>query len=107
MNQRRRFLAAMVFGIFISASLFHGSPADAAGTAANPDLKSILEKGLRARRPEEFAFIEVVVTKVDNGILPRETVESTFLWARKHAKNEFQYFQHGLRERAKKIGVDL
>ena len=105
MRPLRCFLAALLFAIL---PLVGDTPRSYAETpAANPDLKSVLEKGLRARRPEEFTFIETVVAKVDNGSLPRETVESTFLWARKQPKNTFQYFQHGIRERAKKIGVTL
>ena len=77
------------------------------GSQATPDLKDVLEKGLRARRPEEFAFIATVLTHVNNGTLPRDLVEGTFLWARKHPQNEFQYFEFALRDRAKKIGVTL
>ncbi|HZZ71226.1 MAG TPA: hypothetical protein VFE24_03180 [Pirellulales bacterium] len=78
-----------------------------AGPQAAPDLKDVLEKGLKARRPEEFDFVALVVTKVENGSLPRDLVESTFLWARRHPTNEFQYFEFAMRERAKKIGVTL
>ena len=79
----------------------------AAGSQETPELKDVLEKGLKARRPEEFDFIATVLTHVNNGTLPREMVESTFLWARKKPKNEFQYFEFAMRDRAKKIGVTL
>ncbi len=77
------------------------------GTSGTPTLKDILEKGLRARRPEEFAFIATVLAKVDRGDLPRDVVQSTFLWARRQPSHPYQYFEEGLRQRAKKIGVVL
>jgi hypothetical protein len=70
-------------------------------------LKETLEKTLRARRPEEFAFIDLVIEKVDDGTLPRSLVESTFQWARKKPRHAFQYFEFALRTRAKGIGVEL
>ena len=77
------------------------------GTSGIPTLKDVLEKGLKARRPEEFAFVATVIGKVDKGELPREIVQSTFLWARQQPHHPFQYFEQGLRERAKKIGVTI
>ncbi len=71
------------------------------------NLKKTLGEVLRARRPEEFAFIDKVGDLVEDGTLPRSLVESTFLWARKKPRHPFQYFEQGLRVRAKKIGVDL
>jgi hypothetical protein len=69
-------------------------------------LKDQLEKGLKARRPQEFAFIARVVTLVEQGILPRTLVDSTFLWARS-ARHPFQYFERGLRVRARRLGIPL
>jgi hypothetical protein len=76
-------------------------------TAGGPTLKETLEKGLKARRPSEFAFIEHVVNKVENGQIPVTLVTSTFLWARRHPGVPFPYFERGLRERAKKAGISL
>jgi hypothetical protein len=72
-----------------------------------PDLKTTLEKGLRARRPVEFAFIAQVMELVDDGTLPRSVVESTFLWARKKRPYPYPFFEQGLKERAKKLGISL
>lgn len=72
-----------------------------------PDLKTALEKGLKARRPQEFAFIKEVVEKVDDGTLPLPLVKSTFLWARKQRPYPTVYFEHGLKTRAKKLGIAL
>ena len=76
-------------------------------TPENPTLKDTLDKGLKARLPEEFAFVDHVVKLVDHGRLSRELVQSTFLWARKKSKHQFQYFEHGLRLRAEEAGVHL
>lgn len=71
-------------------------------------LRETLEKGLRARLPEEFQYIDRVVTLVDQGVLPLSLVLSTFKWARKqHQVYPFVYFKLGLRERAGKLGIPL
>jgi thioesterase domain-containing protein len=71
------------------------------------DLKRTLVEVLKARRQEEFDYIDKVTTFVDQKKLPREMVESTFNWARKKPRHQFQYFEAALRVRAKAIGVDL
>jgi hypothetical protein len=71
-------------------------------------LKQALEKGLKARRPSEFAFIRLVVKKVEDGVLPRKIVERTFLWARQNKQPyPMPYFERALQIQARKIGVDL
>jgi hypothetical protein len=97
---RRTVLAAI-------ASLFWFGMSSALGTAASTTLKKTLEAGLRARRPQEFAFLAMVAAKVDEGTLPRSLVESTFFWARRQGRYPFVYFEAGLRVRAKRIGVVL
>jgi hypothetical protein len=77
------------------------------GKAAATTLKKTLESGLRARRPQEFAFLALVASKVEDGTLPRSLVESTFFWARRQGRYPFVYFEAGLRTRAKRIGVLL
>ena len=72
-----------------------------------PSLKDTLEKGLKARLPEEFTFVRKVVHLVDTGRLPRSMVDSTFLWARTKEEHPFQYFQAGLTLRARKLGIVL
>jgi hypothetical protein len=82
----------------------------AAGQAAADgidDLRKTLAEVLRARRPEEFGFLDRVTALVDKGTLPRSMVVSTFNWARKKPRHPFQYFEFGLRERASRIGVHI
>jgi hypothetical protein len=69
-------------------------------------LKDQLEKGLKARRPQEFAFIARVAALVEQGKLPRKLVDSTFLWARS-SRHPFQYFERGLKVRARRLGIPL
>lgn len=68
-------------------------------------LKVQLEKGLRAMRPQDFAFLAVVLKQVDEEKLPRDMVEKAFLWARKQPANRVQYFEKVLRLLAKRQGV--
>ena len=86
-------------------------PVEAQSTEANvADLQQQLESGLKARLPEEFAFIKKVVAMVGNDQLPLKLVKSTFQWTRKNplAKDHpFVYFQRALRVRAKKIGITV
>jgi hypothetical protein len=93
------------FGISTASGAQQTSPA--LGKAASTTLKQTLEAGLKARRPQEFAFLATVAAKVEDGTLPRSLVESTFFWARRQGRYPFIYFQAGLRERAKRIGVVL
>ncbi len=77
-------------------------------SSGTPTLKEQLEKGLRARFPQEFAFIQTVVTMVENGQLPQDMVLSTFLWVRKNRSQKkflVPYFERILRSRALQAGI--
>lgn len=71
------------------------------------DLKAQLEAGLKARLPREFAFISHVAQMVELGQLPRELVDSTFLWARPKKPYPFPYFEAALRVRAAQRGISI
>ena len=74
-------------------------------------LKQQLLLGLKAVTKEDKQFIDKVVLKVDEGVLPRPLVDSTFLWARERANREspsmslrpMVYFRPGLIARAKSM----
>lgn len=71
-------------------------------------LEETLKFGLKCRRPVEFAFVELVVLKVNQGQLPKDLVLSQFNWAREQSERvPFPYFQFGMKKRAAAIGVDL
>ncbi len=79
----------------------------AAGGVTGLDLKTQLQKGLRARRPVEFEYIDEIIALVDSGDLPRPLVTTTFVWARKLPARRLQYFQFALQTRAKGLAVQL
>jgi hypothetical protein len=76
-------------------------------TDSKLDLQETLEKGLKARRRQEFQFIGRVVNLVESGELPEKMVQSTFLWARRKREHPMQYFERALRVQAAKIGVRI
>jgi len=72
------------------------------------DLSQTLRSYLKCRRPVEFEFIDVVVAKVNQGLLPLPMVLSMMKWARERREDiPFPYFQEGLRRRAAELGVTL
>jgi hypothetical protein len=77
------------------------------GGVTGLDLKTQLEKGLKARRPVEFEYIDQIVQLVEQGQLPRKLVVSTYLWAQRRPWRQLQYFQFALQARARGLNVDL
>ena len=77
------------------------------GGVTGLDLKTQLEKGLKARRPVEFQYIAQINKLVEEGKLPRNLVASTFIWARKLPNRNLQYFQFALQARARNLHVKL
>ena len=78
-------------------------------------LRDQLRTGLKAVTKADAAFIDLVVLRVNEGVLPRVLVDSTFHWARRRVavtrtqyfKRPMVYFQPALVLRAKAIGVVL
>ncbi|NDC55072.1 MAG: hypothetical protein EBZ74_12600 [Planctomycetia bacterium] len=91
------------------------SAAPLAATAAEPaaagsvvDLADRLKAGLRARQPDEFAFLDEVAARVRAGELPGTLVDSTFVWAlKRQRKYPYPAFERALRIQAGRIGVEL
>ena len=106
---RRAMLAALasIFCFGIRTGSGQEQTSAGLGKAASTTLKKTLEAGLRARRPQEFAFLARVAALVEDGTLPRSLVESTFFWARRKGRYPLVYFEAGLRLRAKRIGIVL
>lgn len=115
MQSRRSFLAraamllaALTSGFANLTRLGAAGPAPIGSGLSTLTFKQQLEKGLKARRPGDFAFIETVVANIDSGALPQKTVNETFLYARnKSSTYPFIYFQFAIRKRAAKLGVTL
>jgi hypothetical protein len=70
-------------------------------------LRDQLARGLRARRPVEFQFVDQVVALVEQGVLPLTMVQTTYLWARRKSTYPFAYFMVALTRRARAIGIQL
>ena len=66
-----------------------------------------MKAALLAGTPQAQAFIDKVVARVDNGTLPLDLVQSTFLWARKKPARKFFYFKQALILRAADQGIKL
>ncbi|MBC8354674.1 MAG: hypothetical protein H8E66_22065 [Planctomycetes bacterium] len=107
----QKILLVVLIGSLLVPALAAQEPIEAPTIEANvAGLKTQLESGLKARRPEEFAFITKVVTMVGNDQLSLKLVKSTFQWTRQNPaakKYPFFYFQRALRERAKKLGITV
>lgn len=112
---RRHWFARLVSLLGASGTLLTrlGS-ADEQQANLNETLRSVL----KCRRPEEFAFVDLVTEKVDQGKLPRNLVLSMMNWATRRSREEvaagrrqndfpFPYFQEGLRIRAAEINIKL
>jgi hypothetical protein len=81
-------------------------------STANADniasLSDTLKSVLRARRPEEFAFIARVVDLVEQGQLPYDTVLAVMKYATgKRARIPYPYFEQGIRIKAAELGVEI
>jgi lauroyl/myristoyl acyltransferase len=70
------------------------------------ELRDQLKFGLRVAFPEQEAFVDEVVAKVDSGELSRAMVNVVFVWARKrNPRIPFPYFEFVMRLLAEKRGV--
>ena len=105
--RRVTFICAIALGMVCCDFLPAASPPSLNGGGVTIDLKTQLEKGLRARRPVEFQYIDQIMKLVEDGKLPRSLVTSTFVWARKQPTRQLQAFQFALQVRAKGLNVQL
>lgn len=111
---RRAFLKHLPIAVVSMAYLTRSAEAadppssGGGGKPAGFDLKKQLETGLKARRPSDFSYIQWIVTKVENGSLPRKLVEESFVFARQQNSDyPIVYFQFCLKKLAQRAGVAL
>lgn len=102
-----RSLVLLILAALAWASLPGAALAGKGDQLAHSDLKETLEKGLKARRPQEFRFIARVVDRVKAGTLPENVVKSAFQWARKKPRLQFQFFERALTLQAAKLGISI
>lgn len=106
-RRHQRWLMSLVMFISIGIAIADAG-SDPQVAPGGITLRQALEKGLKARRKSEFAFIALVVKKVEQGELPKQMVERTFLWARDHRQPyPMPYFEKALQIQAKKLRVEL
>jgi hypothetical protein len=100
-------VVAALFGRLPARSMAGKGDLDGFRDVGGPDLKTALEKGLLCRRPVEFEFVDLVVDRVAQDILPVDLVYSTFIWARRKRPYPFVYFRRALRMRAAAREIDF
>jgi hypothetical protein len=72
------------------------------------ELRDQLTYGLRVAFPEQQAFVDQVVAKVDSGEMSRAMVNVVFVWARKRKPYiPFPYFEAVMRLLAEKRGISF
>lgn len=82
--------------------------AERTGERNTTSLSEQLTKGLRAITPEQKQFVSVVVTYVDQGVIPQAMVNLVYRWALERNENvPFPYFEYAMRILSKRRGVVL
>ncbi len=71
------------------------------------ELRAQLTVGLLPASPAQEAFLDKVVAHVARGTLSLEMVQGTFVWACDQADWAYPYFEQALRQRARRVGVQL
>jgi len=72
------------------------------------ELKDQLMFGLRVAFPEQEAFVDQVIKKVDQGEISRAMVNVVYVWSKKKKpKIPFPYFEYVLRLLAMQRGVEF
>jgi len=66
-----------------------------------------IKAALRTTSDVEDGFVDRTVAMVRAGTLPRDLFASSFIWARKKPRHQFQYFRQALTARAAAIGIKL
>ena len=103
---RRKWLASLAISSVAAGISLATRHVSAEPMLAN--LEETLKFSLKCRRPEEFAFVTLVVQKVQQKRITRELVLSTLQWAvDRRPEFPFPYFQAGIKKRAAAIGVQL
>jgi hypothetical protein len=99
-------IVAFSSNVAFSQQGFNPNEAESMMSSNVVELKDQLYFGLRTFRPDQQAFLDQVVAKVDNGEISRAMVNVIYVWARKrNPKVPFPYFEIAMRLLAEKRGV--
>ena len=67
----------------------------------------VIKAALHTTALEEEGFVDRVVKMTNEGKLPAELLERSFVWARGKPKHKFQYFKRALIVQAADMGIRL
>jgi hypothetical protein len=98
----KRICLALMFALVLLAAV-----ESRAATQAGPLDSDTMKVALHTATAQENGFIDKVLTKVNEGVLPLDMVQSTFLWAKKKPRRKYEYFKIGIIYRAKQAGVSI
>ncbi|MCA9193159.1 MAG: hypothetical protein KDB03_15405 [Planctomycetales bacterium] len=113
---RRRFWlkAAMLSALAPISSVGLAQQAFSTNGAENIDathlveLETQLKNGLRVVTPEQLQFVQLVVLRVRQGIVPRAMVNLLYKWAlERNPKVPYPYFEYAMRALSKRRGIAL
>jgi hypothetical protein len=104
MPSRRSFFGALLCCGAVNALSLCSAQEPSTGNAS---LKETLVFGLRPRTPDDTAFIEMVVGRVEARTLPLTLVIETYRWAQNKRPYPYPFFERGLRIRARQAGIEL
>ena len=100
--------ATVLLGIAIEPLAANAAGPTKSGSAVQVTLKQQLEQGLKCRRPIEFAFVDHVAARVEQGKLPIKLVNICYDWSLKRSGfRPWVYFQRSLTELARREGFTL
>ena len=66
-----------------------------------------IKAGLRTTVVEDNNYVAFLVTLVDQGRLSNDLIDTSFDWARKKTKLQYQYFKRAVITRADQAGIKL
>lgn len=107
-RSRPALAAAAFLGLLSLGSHCRTEEPDEAPSRSAPTLEDRLTTGLKARRPEDVAYIGRVAELVRQGRLPEKMVGSTYTWAiRRRQSHPFPSFQRALDLQAGRLGIEI
>ena len=98
----RKSLPIVLFFVLLAVVSTRG----VARAATQLDAQTI-KAGLQTADEEEQGFIERAVAQMKAGVLPRKTLETAFLWAKRKPSRKFQYFRRALILLAARKGIKV